>query len=374
MRYIFFYMIVLFVLTACSTAEPLEVTPSPLTKKEKSEKVEVPESFVEASAIIPLQKRSPSFIEVVGWVNDETILYLEENEQGSKLMTYELYTTQSSVFFETDDWIIDTQTNEDSTLFAIQTLSETEGAKLTIVNQLGEEKLVIRDLGEEYSVFWNPYNINTFVLVAFLPDWQFTSYVVDVTEGSIDEIDLEQSYMQWVDDTKVAYLKWDEIEPTYFAPLFELDIETGEKSIWKDDVIAYMSFSEGLSLTVTVDRPDALYSSYTFYKDQESFREIEMPILNTYSEQWWVPYYTYDKQLNLFYYMRPKYSSDFFSYTDGYELIAYNVEEDSEKKLATFERNLPLKISPSGKAILLGEQFEQVYDVNKGSIINLLGE
>ncbi|WP_062046389.1 hypothetical protein [Bacillus sp. JCM 19034] len=370
MKKFLFVLSIIILLCACSFSD-LEAQPSPTRTNEMNDDKELPESIFESTTIRPFDTIASSFIEVVGWFSDEEILYLEEEDERSHLYKYHLYNGDSELLFETDGWIIDVSINADHSFLAIQTYSTDNKATLLVMTEEGQVKRVIEDLGEEYAVYWNPYEREAMILISFLPDWKFVAYMVDMSEDSIVELDLPYPYVQWLSSTTFAYLHWDEFEPSYHAPLVVYDLKTHSKKDWKDDVIAFASLGNQLSFTVTVSSPDELYSTYTFYKGQNRYRTIEMPILNTYSEQWWVPFYTYDGKNDFFYYLRPKYSSDFFSYEDGYEFIAYSIEDDSEKKIITLEQHVPLSISPKGDAVLIGNRFEQIYDVDQGKLIDL---
>ncbi|MFA9455785.1 membrane lipoprotein lipid attachment site-containing protein [Halalkalibacter sp. AB-rgal2] len=369
-KYIFFFVIV-FVLNGCSMAE-LEASPNPTRTMNSSVPKELPSSFLERTNILPFQNVSSSFIEIVDWYNEDHILYLEESDERSYVYTYHLFTGTSELLFETDGWVVDLKGNADQSLFAIQTYSTDNKSTLVVINEEGQIKRIIEDLGEEYSVFWNSYDPTSMVLISFLPDWKFVAYHLDITVDQLTEVDLTHPYVQWLSESTFAYLNWDEFEPSYHAPLVIYHTDTKETTSWQEDIIAFASFTNELSLAVTVQSPDSLYSTYTFYQNQEPYRKIEMPILNTYSEQWWIPFYTYDSVNDVFYYLRPKYSSDYFSYEDGYELVAYSVKEDSERKITTFDRHEPLSVSPSGDAVLIGDRYERIYDVDRGNMIYLL--
>ncbi|WP_227934993.1 hypothetical protein [Alkalihalobacillus deserti] len=357
-------IVILLTVTAC-TEPPLKSQPLPKSLIDSPVKRDVPSSFFNGSAIVPVHESS-QVVEVMNWFDDETVLFLQEGIEGSTLHKHHLFTGESSIFFEMEGWIVNVNVNVDHSLFAVHVINELDQSEIVIVDKQGENKLTIKDFGEEYSVYWNEYEPASFIMTAYLPDWDFETYFVNVEEERIKQVNLEQSYIQWISSDTVAYLKWDELEPSFRAPLYQANVETGETKLWKEDVIAYTSFPDGLSLSITVETDYDLYSVYKFYDNQERFRQIEVPILNTYSEQWWIPYYTYDNENGIFYFLRPKSSGDFISYTEGYDLIAYNVYADSETKLTTLDHHVPISISPGGASILIGDRFENVFDLSEG--------
>ncbi len=359
-------------LTACTSGQ-LESQPSPARLSDQPQKRDVPASFFTGSSIVPISAAS-SFTEVSTWYNDQSILYLQEHDEKSSLHVHHLFTGVTSLFFEIEGWIVDVAPNVDYSLFAIQTINQQNEATLFILDQNGETKMTIEEFGEDYTVYWNPYDQEQFMMMAYLPNWEFDVFLVDANTKETSQIELEQSYVQWLSETNVAYIKWDELEPSYEAPLYQFNVETGEEELWKEHVIAYMSFPDQISLTVSVESVYDLYSIYTFYENQEEIRQIEMPILNTYSEQWWIPFYTYNPEERIFYYLRPKYSGDYFSYNDGYELIAYNVLADSEEQLDVMQSHEPMSISPEGDYLLIGNRFEQLYKIEEQVLVPIWTE
>jgi hypothetical protein len=372
MKRIVYIIGILFMVSACTQA-PLESQPLPRSFEYQPIKRDVSTSFFTGADITPIQNEHV-VTEIIGWFDDDTLLYLQEQEERSSLYKHHLSTGHSSSFVEVGGWITEVRANADYSLFAISHITVDNEAHLVIIDRNGEIRQTIKDYGEEYTAYWNPYKLDTFILIAFLPDWEFETYVVDVAETKVRSIDLEQSYVQWISVTDVGYLKWEELEPNFQAPLYEVNVNSGEVKKWQDAVIAYMSFPDGLSLSVTVESVYDLYSTYTFYDEQNAFRHIDMPILNTYSEQWWIPYYSYDDVHGIFYYLRPQYSSDFFSYTDGFELVAYDIQKDAEEKLTVLERHVPIHVSPEGSFLLFGDRFEMVMDLSEGTSIPLIEE
>lgn len=372
MKWVFSGLVIIFVLTACTNGSH-ESEPLPKRLSDLPVKRDVPLSFFTGSSIVPIAASS-SFTEVSGWYDDETVLYLEDENEQSSLLKHHLYTGDSSVFFDTEGWIVDVNANVDYSLFAIEVINQQDEANLFIVDQEGEVQMNIEGFGNDYTVYWNPFDQERMMMVSYLPDWEFDVLSVDVSEEKISQVEFEQAYIQWLSETDVGYIKWNELQPSYEAPLYQVHVDTGDEKLLEDQVIAFMSFADRRYLTVTVDTVYDLYSIYTFYENGEPSRQVEMPILNTYSEQWWIPFYTYDEASSIFYYLRPKYSGDYFSYNDGYELIAYHVQADSEEQLTELANNDPLMVSPNGDFLLIGTLFENVYDIKEKVLVSVLKE
>ncbi|MCM3712905.1 hypothetical protein M3202_02340 [Alkalihalobacillus oceani] len=368
MKRICLCLMMLLMMSACTSGQ-LESHPSPERLTELPEKRDVPNSFFTGSPVVPLSETE--ITEVTGWYREDAVFYLQEDGEHSSVHTYNLLTGESADFFQRDGWVVNIAPNVDYTLFAVQLVTPEHEAEVVILDAAGEPQMTIEGLGDDYSVFWNPYVQNRMLAVAFLPDWEYAGYLVDVGTNEVKPVELEQPYVQWLSETEVAYLLWDELEPNYQAPLYIANLEDGKKKLWRENVISFMSFPGRLSLMVTVDSVYDLYSKYSFFRERELAQQIEMPILNTYSEQWWIPFYSYDAAGEIFYYARPKYSGDFLSYTDGFELIAYDVGTNAENKLAELESHEPMQIAPDGNYLLLGSRYESVFDIEQEVLVQL---
>lgn len=368
MKRLFLCFIMLFIMSACTSGQ-LESHPSPELQTDLPEKRDVPNSFFTGSPVVPLSETE--ITEVTCWYSEEAVFYLREDGEHSSIHTYHLLTGETADFFQGEGWVINIAPNVDYTLFAIQLITPEHEAEVVIVDTAGEQQMTIEGFGDDYSVFWNPYVQDRLLAVAFLPDWEYAGYLVDVGTDEVKPVELEQPYIQWLSQTEVAYLLWDELEPNYQAPLYIANLENDKKKLWRENVISFMSFPGQLSLMVTVDSVYDLYSKYSFFREREQVQKIEMPILNTYSEQWWIPFYSYDRANEIFYFARPKYSGDFLSYDDGFELIAYHVRTNTEEKLAELENHERMQIAPDGNYLLLGSRYESVFDLEEEVLVPL---
>jgi hypothetical protein len=343
----------------------------PETKTNLAQKPVASPSFFTKTSVHPL-KEPRGFAMISEWLDSETIMYVEEHDQKSTLKSYHLFSGKTESFFETNEWIIDVKGNEDLSLFSILTYDESDQSSLYVVNNEGQMQLELQQFGDSYSIYWNPYKTDEMMLVTYLPEWNFEVYHVKVGEQTIKPIDVEQTYFQWNSANEVVFLDWDELEPNYEAPLLSYNLQTEEREELVSPIISMMSFSDQLHVQVSVDSIYELYSIYTFSVEGESVSELEMPILNTYSEQWWVPFYEYDPKASAFYYLRPKYSGDYFSYEDGYQLMAFDPRTNAEVSIIEVDQHLPIKLSPDGEMMLIGNRLEEVIILKEKEKIPLL--
>lgn len=368
MRYLFrFVILIMFVLVGCSEKEsPVEDTesntlPSPEIEKE-----------IEDEVFYPLMVDYNLFIEVIDWYDDQSILYLTDENGKSYLKRYHFVTKEEEELFSIDEPIMSVTANIGRSLFAVQTAAYTGGSPLYIIDRQGSLLYSSADLGEGFSLFWNPYDEEQLLIVSFLPNWKYEVYLLSIDEAELKSVDIQQTFFQWLDQKELAYFDWSEDEPSYQAPLLSLRLDTGEEKQLFEQVIGMFSFANHIFFTVTVETKYDLLSTYTFYKNLQKISEFQVPILNTYSEHWWIPFYDYDYENEYFYYLSPYDSADFFEYEDGFELTAFNINTGEKTAILKLENHAPIKLSPNGKHLLYGNQLEQLIDLKTKKRISIV--
>ncbi|WP_096201250.1 hypothetical protein [Bacillus sp. FJAT-45350] len=353
-----FLIIILFLFTACQPST--EVRPMPAYEHViVKEKIAFAPSFKQD--IHTLNVNPYSFVEVSEWYSDRELLYLKDENGLSIIQRFDLYTGDNTIFFEVDEPVLYVEANKDYSLFAIQTISlESEKSPLYIVDSEGQVRYQFDDIGEDYTIYWSQYEEDELLIVAFLPNWEYYVYHLSIGEQSLAQLEIEQTYFQWLTEDEVGFLDWP-YEPSYYAPLVSYNIHTKEKQKVDDEILAFLSFQNDKYVTVKVNSPTDEHSIYRFYEKGEKINETKVPVLNTFSEQWWVPFHAYSD--NLFYYLRPFRSGDFFNYRDGYTLVSFNITTGQEEKIIVVDNHAPIKISPNGDWILYGHKSEQIINV-----------
>lgn len=357
-------------LSGCSTKE----TPPKDIESGSSQPPETSELPNEADNedFYPLVVHNDSFIEVVDWYDDQSILYLTDENGESHIKRYNLVTKEEEDFFSIDEPIMSVTANIGRSKFAVQTATYSGGSPLYIIDREGNKQYTLAEVGEAFSLFWNPYDENQLLIVSFLPNWEYKVFLLSLGINELKPIEVPQTFFQWTDKQVVAFLDWVEDEPSYHAPLHLYKLDTGEETKLRDNIIAMFSFAEHVYFTVTVDTKYDLLSKYTFFKNNQKLGEVDVPILNTYSEQWWIPFYDYDIGDELFYYLSPHDSGDFFEYSDGFQLIAFDIHSGNKTDVVKLPDNAPLKLSPNGERLLYGNQLEQLINIHTKKIIPIV--
>ncbi|MFV8826632.1 hypothetical protein [Alkalihalobacterium sp. APHAB7] len=321
---------------------------------------------------IPLQVNPYSFVEISEWYDSDTILLLKDENAISYINKMNLKTGEISDFFQIEEPIFSVEANYDHSYFAIQTSTYDLSSPLYFINAEGQMVYKLSDIGEEYSLFWSPYNSDELIIISFLPDWEFDVYQLNLSEGRLAQLNLDKTYFQWLTKDEVAFLEWSSFAPSFFAPIYKHNLVTKTTEEILEEVIAFFTFGENVLVTISVDSLDAEQSIYHFYHDKNLVAQLEIPTLNTYSEQWWIPFHQYDDNKHSFYYLKPMYSGDFLDYDEPFELTQFNVETGTEEKIVDVGLQAPINLSPDGSLMLYGNQFEWLIDLSNKTIHSLI--
>ncbi|WP_209125365.1 hypothetical protein [Alkalihalobacillus sp. BA299] len=320
----------------------------------------------------PLQVNPYSFVEISDWYDSESVLLLRDENAISYIDQVNLKTGATTEFFQIDEPILSVEANYDYSYFAVQTSTYELTSPLYFIGKDGEVVYKLSEIGEDFSLFWNPYKHDELIIISFLPDWEFDVYQLNLKDKKLDQLDQEKMYFQWLNEDEVAFLEWSSLAPSFFAPIYSYNFNTNNTEKYLDEVIAFFTFPENILIAVHVDSIDAENSLYQIFQHQKVIGELEVPTLNTYSEQWWIPFHQYDANEHFFYYLKPLSSGDFFSYDNPFELTKYNVEKGTEQKIMDVDLQAPIKLSPDGKWMLYGNQYEWLIDLTNKTIHSLI--
>ncbi|MEB1807642.1 MAG: hypothetical protein LPK26_10210 [Bacillaceae bacterium] len=328
--------------------------------------------LTETELQIPLLVNPYSFVEISEWYDSDTVLLLKDENAISYINKVNLKTGEISNFFQTEEPIFSVEANYDHSYFAIQTSTYDLSSPLYFINSEGQMVYKLTDIGEEYSLFWSPYKSEELIIISFLPDWEFDVYQLNLSEGILAQLNLDHTYFQWLTKDEVAFLEWSSLAPSFFAPIYKHNLITNTTDEFLEEVIAFFTFGENILVAISVESLEAEQSIYQFYQNQDLTARLEIPTLNTYSEQWWIPFHEYDDHKHFFYYLSPMYSGDFFGYDDPFELTQFNVETGTVEKIIDVDLQAPINLSPDGRWMLYGNQFEWLIDLSNKTIHSLI--
>ncbi|OCA91105.1 hypothetical protein A8F94_04390 [Bacillus sp. FJAT-27225] len=365
-----FICLVFLFLTACTKPEALKVMP-PLQSDEPSEQTEE-ENGGASNWRLPIQVPEGEFFKTFGWLNESELIYASNLASGSNLYSYSLGTGESRLILSSNTPIVTAAVSPDMKKILVHTSPSSFEAIVSIYDLEGNELMTQSFPSAELRAEWNPYVEDLALIIAFNEDWTYSSYQMDTNENHVDELDLPDPFAKWAGKELVAYLKWDENTPSFFAPLVIKDLK-GDITSSLDEQYYHIEAYENLLVSISRDKLNEDQAVYTFYTPQlKELGSFVVPHLTKFSD-WLVPFQAYSPGSETFAVFEPIRSGEADAYTEGFTLASYEIGGSREVILEGVD-NQPIVYSPDGKTILYGYRLERLIDPRTKKVINLIEE
>lgn len=322
---------------------------------------------------LPISIPEGEFSKLVGWLSRTQVLYITNLEQTSSVYRYDLITGKSEFIYKSDYPIVNAQISPSKKSILIHASPSSYKGMVTIIDTKGTEQLKQSFASYELVFEWNPYNESEILVTNFAEDWSFQVILLDLKKSNTTELIMSQPFIKWKDENEVAFINWDQNSPSLFAPLIKRNLGNGMAKTLVPSVINF-SFFHDMLMTVSVDDQDQLKASYSFFdKKMKKLFTFSIPQLTKYSD-WLVPFYDYSEQTGQFITFSPLTSGEADSYTDGFQLVTYNPKKGSSSLILPGLENEPINVSPAGNALLYGNRFEKIIDLDAKKIYELIKE
>lgn len=366
-------LIVFCLLTGCQEKD-LQTQPSVSSNSEKpssDQAIEKRNNGHSDRKILPLEVKEDQFEFMIGWLNNETILYCENLNGSYVISSYHIYSGEKEQIYTSELPIIQALLSPSKTKILIHTSPTIYEADVKIIS-LQNEKLIFHDIIEsnEISFTWNGYDESKLFAVAFYEDWSFTTYILNVEEQTRAETKVPYPFAIWQNSNSLLTLDWDHENPDTTAPI--LSITNGErKTVLNSRSFYFLHGWTGLFLALSLNEFDEGLADFNFYNEKlELIQKIEFPYLTEYSS-WEIPRFNLVSD-DIFYIVTPKMSGEVDVYDGGFDLIKVDLKDGSQDILIEDVANEPIQSSPDGNLILYGFQYENVINVNDKNIEQFL--
>ncbi|MEH7093995.1 hypothetical protein [Neobacillus vireti] len=341
----------------------------------KNDKAKVPTASLTNEWKLPISipAGQGEFYKVAGWYTDQQIFYVTNLNQSSNLFLYNLLTGKSKLIYKTENPIVNVQISPSKKYLLIHSSPTTYQGVVTIIDSNGNERLKKTFPSYDLGFEWNRYNETQVIVTKFAEDWSFQIYLLDFTNATTTELNLPQPFIKWVEKDEVAYLDWDQSSPSLVAPLImkKLDSEV-DKTVFSK-IIQFEAYRKIL-MTVAVKEGEPSMAEYSFFnKEQKKLLSFSVPQLSKFSD-WLVPFYDYSERKKQFITLRPLTSGEADTYTEGFQLIRFDLKKGSSELILGGLDNVPISISPSGDTALIGNSYEKLIDLNKKKSFDLIKE
>ena len=361
-RWIFLFAFLLVFLSACSIQQ--ETTPRPSKQQQGKDTKPIPSSRWKT----PMTVSNGEFFKGVGWLSNDTVLYITNQGQTSSIFRYHFQTGKSELVFKSEYPIVTVQISPGKKYLLIHSSPSTYKGTITVTDLNGQAVWSESIPSYELSFEWNPYNESEILISKFNEDWTFQVFLANLDTRSVKQLSVTQPFLKWVDKDHIAYLYSDQGNPALFAPLVVKSLADQREHTAFSTIYRFSTFKERM-MTITVKDQDQSRAVYTFF-DQKN-RQLDafsMPQLSQYSD-WLVPFYDYIETNDQFLTFQPVKSGEADAYNDGFNLVLRQLKE---KKTTVLIRNLtnePLSCSPSGEACLYGLSLEKLIDLKDKKMV-----
>jgi hypothetical protein len=321
--------------------------------------------------IMPIAEMEGSFSEVAGWLTEDTILYITNLDKGSNLYTYHLSSGVSSLFYQSDVPIVSTDISPLRDKILIHAAPTSYQAEVIVVDINGETLSQAKIDSFELAYEWNLENEEEVLLSAFNEDWSFNTYILNIRNSSLSEVNLPEPFVVWPKAKELLYLKWDENGLNLNAPLIKRNLDNKKEDTIMTSV-HHIDSSKEYILAVSTSEQDSKESIYRIMNTEfEKISEFEVHHLTAFSS-WLVPFYDLIDREQKLIYLHPIRSGEADLYDEGFVLTEYSFETKKGKQLLNDLENEPISCSSNGTLCLYGYQYEKLIDLKEKEIINLV--
>jgi hypothetical protein len=313
------------------------------------------------------------FFKVVGWLSNNQLLFITNKGQTSNLYRYELTSGHSELLYKSDYPIVTAVASPSKKYILIQSSPSSYEGFITIIDRKGKTKYEHALASFELEYAWNPYNETEILVSKFNEDWSFEVFKLDINKEGLVNLSLTQPFVKWIDRNHIAFMNWNQNNPTLFAPIVMKDLSsTTEKEAFQK-VYQFTTFKD-LLLTITVNEQENTHALYSFFdRKNHSVFSFSIPQLTKFSD-WLVPFYDFNEDKQQFLTFQPLKSAEADTYADGFQLVSYQLKTGKSSILFSGMDNEPISCSPSGEACLYGGQFEKLINIKSKKVYNLVKE
>jgi hypothetical protein len=361
-------MFLVLILSACAQKEQLNQKVTAKNEKPKS-----PATALGNEWKLPISIPEGEFFKLIGWLSETQVLYITNLEQTSDVYLYNLLTGKSEFIYNSDDPIVNAQISPLKKSILIHASPSSYEGSVTIIDTKGTEQYKKSFASYELVFEWNPFNESEILVSKFAEDWSFQVLLLNLKNSSTTELNLSQPFLKWKDKSEVAFINWDENNPTLFAPLHVKNLGNQTEKTLASSVVDFSVFRD-LLMTVSVNEQDQSMASYSFFDQKmKNLFTFTIPLLTKYSD-WLVPFYDYNEQMGQFITLSPLTSGEADSYIDGFQLLTYNPNKGSSNLIIDGLENEPINVSPNGDALLYGNRLEKIIDLDAKKMYELIME
>jgi hypothetical protein len=329
---------------------------------------ELPSTSFFSVFTLPIEIPKGDFSKVIGWLNDDEIVYMTQFPEGAALYMHNLTNGESELLFNSAHPIVSSLISPDKTKVLIHASPSTFEGEVSIIDRNGILQYSESFASVEMTFEWNQLEPEQLFITAFKDDWSFTNYYLNVMNKELRAVDVRKPFAKWTGKNKLAFLDWSDEEISLLSPLIQKEFDKPEFQLTKD-VFHFDTFYDQI-LTISIDTVERL-AKYTFYTEKmvEVFN-FKVPVLSVYSG-WLIPNYEFSFDQQEFLTMIPLESAEADMYRDGYQFVSVNLATGQKNILVESMDNVPFTCSPNKRNCLVGYQLERLFNLENKTFVPL---
>jgi len=358
LRFLIFLNLVL-TLSAC---QHREIKPTPSKQK--------PSTAAFFNQVRPLLVKENSFQKVVGWLNNNTVIYIADENNHTNLYRYNLVNGKRHIIFTSKTPIKTAVISPDKKRLLIHSASLTNLAEIKVINLKGKILISRKVPSYDLNFNWNPDNPDVILTTVFFEDWSYQVHILNIKNQTFKEYGIEDPFVKWFQTDTVLIQDWKKNKVHLFAPLRSYSLSDTDKAITLfPEIYQFDTFASYL-MTITIPEKHQDRAEYHFYNQNvKKLYSFEVPLLSQH-DNWLVP--NYDFIRNQFLTFVPSKSGFVDEFSGKYQLIKYDIQKKDQKMITGELNNQPLSLSPDGKMSLYGNQFTQLINLSNGKIKSIV--
>ncbi|MBB2480136.1 hypothetical protein H5P36_08025 [Bacillus sp. APMAM] len=318
----------------------------------------------------PLIIEEDSFQKIVGWLNNNTVVYVAEDKNNTNIYRYNLLDGQKHILYTSDNPVKNVVIAPDKKKLLIHSASLTYMAEINVINLNGKVLFTRKVPSYDLSFDWNNNNPDLILTTVFFEDWSYQVHVLDVKNRTFKKYPAADPFVKWFNGDGILFQDWKDNEMHFFAPLRSVSLSGSDlaKTLFPR-IYKFAAYSPYL-MTITIPENHKDQAVYHFYNQElNELFTFEVPHLNQY-DNWLVP--NYDFLRNQFLTFVPSEGGSIDEYSGKFQLIQFDIQRKEKKLITDKLKNQPISLSPDGTMCLYGNQLNQLINLNNGKIKSIV--
>ena len=313
------------------------------------------EHLIISKAIIeplPILEEDFLFESSHGWLDDDTIVFSAKKEEVYYLYSYNLSLKKKDIIYQTNKMIAEASISPNGKYILIYTFEDDAEAFIHILNVEGKEQYEVAIPSREIAYSWNRNSEAKLLMNAFYEDWTFSTFILDVKDGQMEEIHLSQPFAKWYSEEEFIYVQLDEEESELTGSL----LITNENNDYSEVVLEnVVMFENGKEILLAAQTSNENTLEYVFLSDREEKNRliVELDRSDTFGN---IPEFDLHEGINAFY--------TFIPFEQTYQFIMYNYEKGNYQVVLEDLATAPISVSPNGKRALYGYSLENLIEIS----------